>query len=85
MKNTLVTVAIPIFNAERYLKYSIQSVLNQTYRDFELILINDGSTDKSLEVLLTFRDERIRVIDDGENKGLIERLNQWTCQNIVLF
>ena len=76
MNNTLVTVAIPIFNAEKYLKYSIQSVLNQTYRDFELILINDGSTDKSLDIILSFHDERIRVIDDGENKGLIERLNQ---------
>lgn len=74
----LVTVGIPFYNAEKYLKYSIQSVLNQTYKNFELILIDDGSNDNSLSIANSFGDERIKVISDGENKGLVYRLNQLT-------
>lgn len=72
----LVTVAIPVYNAGHYLAYAIQSVLNQTFTDFELLLLNDGSTDDSLKIIHSFTDPRIRLIDDGENKGLIYRLNQ---------
>ncbi|MFA0284334.1 glycosyltransferase family 2 protein [Vibrio sp. 10N.222.55.F12] len=73
-----VTVAIPIFNAEEYLEDAIQSVLNQTYTDFELILLDDGSTDTSLDIAKSFDDPRIRVISDSENLGLPARLNQVT-------
>lgn len=74
----LVTIAIPIFNAEEYIGYAIQSVLNQTFTNWELLLICDGSTDNSSEIAKRFAEEesRIKVIDDGENKGLIHRLNQ---------
>lgn len=72
----LVTVAIPIYNAANYLEQAIQSVLNQTYKNFELILLNDGSTDDSVRIMNSFSDSRIRIINDGENKGLVERLNQ---------
>lgn len=74
----LVTIAIPVYNAERYLRDAISSVLNQTYHDWELYLINDGSTDNSLDIMEEFvrRDIRIKLIDDGENKGLVYRLNQ---------
>ncbi|WP_136668955.1 glycosyltransferase family 2 protein [Flavobacterium sp. H122] len=73
-----VTIGIPVYNSEKYLRDAIQSVLNQTYADFELILLNDGSTDNSLDIIKGFEknDSRVRVIDDGENKGLIFRLNQ---------
>lgn len=73
-----VTIGIPIYNSEKYLRDAVQSVLNQTYTDFELILLNDGSTDNSLDIIKDFEknDPRVRVIDDGENKGLIFRLNQ---------
>ncbi len=65
-----VSVIIPIFNAEPFLAECLQSVVSQTFRDLEIICVNDGSTDGSSEILRQFaaRDERIRVID-GENGG----------------
>lgn len=71
-----ITVAIPIYNAEEYLPLAIQSVLNQSFMDFELILLDDGSTDNSLTIANSFEDPRIRVISDGNNLGLPARLNQ---------
>lgn len=73
-----VSVGIPIYNAEKFLENAIKSVLNQTFQDFELILIDDGSTDNSLEIARNFEkmDSRIRVIHDGQNKKLPDRLNQ---------
>ena len=62
--NDLVSVIIPVYNAERYLNECIQSVLNNTYSNFELLCIDDGSTDKSLEILKKFAclDSRIKII-----------------------
>ncbi|MEZ9822076.1 glycosyltransferase family 2 protein [Shewanella sp. 10N.286.45.A1] len=71
-----ITIAIPIYNAEKYIAQAIQSVLNQDHKSFELILINDGSTDNSMAIARTISDPRIKIIDDGVNKGLSERLNQ---------
>ena len=73
-----VTIAIPFYNDGKYFAQAIQSVLNQTYQDYELILINDGSTDNSLKIAQEYasRDSRIIVISDGENCGLAVRLNQ---------
>ena len=75
---TLITIAIPIYNAEQYLAFAIQSVINQTYKDWELLLMCDGSTDNSTAIANEFagKDERIKVVDDGMNRGLIYRLNQ---------
>ncbi|AFY80532.1 glycosyltransferase family 2 protein [Oscillatoria acuminata] len=56
-----ISVIIPAYNAEKFIKETINSVLNQTFRDFELIVINDGSTDGTLEVVSTFSDSRIQV------------------------
>lgn len=71
------TIAIPFYNNEQTLEDSIKSVINQTFTSWKLLLINDGSTDQSLEIANKFlQDERIRLIDDGLNKGLIFRLNQ---------
>lgn len=71
-----VTIGIPFFNNETTLKFAIHSVINQTFQDWQLILINDGSTDQSLEIAKQYESEKIVVINDGENKGLIYRLNQ---------
>lgn len=73
-----VTIGIPFYNAEGYLSLAIESVINQSFVDWELILINDGSTDKSLDIARDFEklDTRIRVISDGMNKKLPHRLNQ---------
>lgn len=74
----LVTIAIPIYNAERFLIDAVQSCINQTYRNWELLLMCDGSTDNSVAIAnaMAAKDNRIRVVDDGENKGLIYRLKQ---------
>ena len=74
----LVTIAIPIYNAEPYLAYCIQSVINQTYKNWKLLLMCDGSTDNSTIIANEFanKDSRIEVVDDGVNRGLIYRLNQ---------
>jgi len=65
----MVSVIIPVFNAEQYLKQSIPSVLQQSWQDFELILVNDGSTDNSLSICQQFTDPRIKIINQT-NRGL---------------
>jgi len=72
----LVTVGLPFFDEERYLGDAIRSVLAQTFTDFELLLVDDGSRDGSLEVAQSFRDPRITVIADGQRRRLPERLNE---------
>jgi len=73
-----ITIGIPFYNAERYLEDAIKSILAQTYSYWELILIDDGSKDNSLQVAQAYAkaDSRIRVISDGTNKRLPYRLNQ---------
>ncbi|NDI77672.1 MULTISPECIES: glycosyltransferase family 2 protein [Psychrilyobacter] len=67
-----VSIVVPIYNAEKYLEKCIGSIINQSFKDFELILVNDGSTDNSLNVCNKYKnkDSRIRVIDK-ENEGSI--------------
>lgn len=76
MRLDLITIGLPVYNAERFLKDSIQSILNQTYKDFILLIIDDGSNDSSVEIIKSFKDSRIIFIQDGQNKGLPYRLNQ---------
>jgi glycosyltransferase involved in cell wall biosynthesis len=73
----LISVLLPVFNAEKYLGAAISSILNQTYSSFELLAINDGSTDGSLAILQAYRasDSRIKIIS-RENRGLIATLNE---------
>ncbi len=75
MSTPLVSVILPIYNAELYVRESIQSVLNQSFSDFELIVINDGSTDSSEKVILEFLDERIKYVKNEANLKLIDTLN----------
>lgn len=72
-----ISVIMSVYNGEKFLKESVLSILNQTYADFEFIIINDGSTDLSLEILKDFeeKDKRIRLIS-RENKGLTPSLNE---------
>ena len=73
-----ISVIMSAYNGEKYIIESIESVLNQTFRDFEFIIINDGSTDKTLEIIKKYAriDKRIRLIDNGKNIGLIKSLNK---------
>lgn len=67
---------MPVFNAEKFLEMSIKSILNQTFTNFEFIIINDGSTDCSLEIInrLGQIDNRIKIINQ-ENRGIVKSLN----------
>ncbi len=73
MNNDLVSVIIPVYNSEKFLKSSIDSVLRQSYENLEIITIDDGSTDSSFEILEQFGNE-IMVLRQ-ENKGLADALN----------
>jgi glycosyltransferase involved in cell wall biosynthesis len=72
-----ISVLLPVFNAEIYLQAAMESVLSQTFEDFELLALDDGSTDGSLRILKSYaaKDDRIRIIS-RENKGLVETLNE---------
>ncbi|GAA4754857.1 glycosyltransferase family 2 protein [Flavisolibacter ginsenosidimutans] len=71
-----VSVILPVYNAEKYLKQAIDSVLLQAFNDFELILINDGSTDDSETIILGYKNQQIRYIKNEKNNGLIYSLNK---------
>jgi len=72
----LVTVLMPVYNGEQYIGQAIESILNQTFRDFEFVIINDGSTDGSPRILKEYeqQDPRVRVHHQG-NRGLGDALN----------
>ncbi len=72
----MVSVVMPVFNAEKYVDEAIQSILNQTYPDFEFIIIDDGSTDKSATIIESIKDDRIIILRNHTNKGLIYSLNR---------
>src|SRR3989344_6836636 len=64
-----ISVIMPVYNGEKYIAGSVQSVLAQTFTNFELIIINDASTDKTLEVLRRFKDPRISIQTNEKNMG----------------
>jgi glycosyltransferase involved in cell wall biosynthesis len=74
MLNPKITVLMPAYNTGKYIHEAISSVLEQTFTDFELLIINDGSIDDTLAVINTFTDSRIRVINQN-NKGVANALN----------
>jgi glycosyltransferase involved in cell wall biosynthesis len=72
----LVSILMPAFNAEEFINEAIESVLKQTYTDFEFLIINDGSTDETEKIICSFNDKRIIYYKHDENKGLIATLNE---------
>lgn len=74
-KKCKVSIIMPAFNAEKNISFSIDSALNQTYRDFELIIINDASKDDTLEVVKSYNDDRIKIIDLKQNGGVANARN----------
>lgn len=76
MATPLLSVVLPAYNAEAYLEPALRSVLEQSFRDFELIVIDDGSTDRTGELLGNFDDRRLQVIRHELNAGLIAGLNE---------
>lgn len=77
MSSPLVSVLMPVYNAQRYVAQAIESILQQTFTEFELIILDDGSTDRSLQILQRYaaRDPRIRLIS-RENCGIAATRNQ---------
>jgi Glycosyltransferases involved in cell wall biogenesis len=76
MNNVKISVVMPAYNAEQYISEAIESILRQTFKDFEYIVIDDGSTDNTVAVLNSFKDKRLKVIRNEKN------LNQSKCRNI---
>ncbi|ATP58493.1 hypothetical protein CPT03_19505 [Pedobacter ginsengisoli] len=68
--NPKITVFMAAYNAASYIQESIQSILDQTFENFELLIVNDGSTDETVVVINSFKDSRIRLIHNDKNRGL---------------
>ena len=70
-----ISVLMPVYNSELYIKEAIDSILNQTFTDFEFIIIDDASTDKSVEIIQSYTDSRIQLIVKSHNSGYTNSLN----------
>src|SRR5574344_715427 len=71
----MISVVIPLYNKERYIEKTIHSVLKQSFNKFEIVVVNDGSTDNSLAIVESIRDSRIRVFDQ-KNSGVSAARNR---------
>ena len=76
MSSPYVSVLMPAFNAEKHITQAIESILQQTFIDFELCILNDGSTDRTSECIRQFDDPRIITVDSEQNQGLVAARNQ---------
>jgi glycosyltransferase involved in cell wall biosynthesis len=74
-KYPLVTILMPSYNSERFIREAIESILNQTYTHFEFIIIDDGSSDKTISIIEEFHDSRIKLIHTPSRLGLAKSLN----------
>lgn len=76
MNSAPLTVLLPVYNGEKYVADAVESILNQSYSEFELLIIDDGSTDDSYKIISAYSDPRIRILKNEENRGLIYSLNR---------
>ena len=76
MNDADITIVIPMYNSDKFIGETIQSVLNQTYKNFKLIIIDDKSDDKSFEIVSSFDDSRITVIKNDERLGFFKNWNK---------
>ena len=77
-KSPLISVLMPVYNSEKYVAEAIESILCQTYKDFEFIIINDASTDSSLKIIAKYakQDKRIKLINNKKNVKISASLNK---------
>ena len=75
MSDPLITVLMPVYNGEKYLSQAIESIFNQRFTDYELLIVDDCSTDKSVEIINSYNDERITLIRNHKNCGQSQSLN----------
>src|SRR5688572_1207623 len=82
-----ITVLMPVYNAAHFLQEAMDSILSQTFTDFEFLIIDDGSTDNSLSIIQGYHDHRIKLIRNAKNLGISETLNKGielsTCELIA--
>jgi len=76
MNHLKISVLMPVYNGEKFLKEAIDSILNQSFKDFEFLIINDGSTDRSKKIILSYQDQRIRFFENKKNLGVAKTLNR---------
>ena len=76
MTEGLVSVVIPVYNAENYVGETIESVLKQTYSNFEIIIVDDCGSDNSMEVVKQYKDERIKILHNDKNRGIAYSRNR---------
>ena len=74
--NPLVSVLIPTYNSELYIKSTLESILNQTYRNLEIVVIDDASTDNTVEIVKKYNDERIKLFTNNKNLGISGNMNK---------
>ena len=74
--NNLVSIVVPVHNAERFVDEAIRSVLAQTYSDWELILVDDGSTDKSADVIIKHKSNKVKIVSLAKNVGAAKARNR---------
>ncbi len=74
--NPRVTILLPVYNGDKYLGEAIDSIINQSFSDFEFLIIDDGSTDGSVKIIESYNDSRIRFVRNETNLGLIATLNK---------
>jgi glycosyltransferase involved in cell wall biosynthesis len=71
-----VSVVLAVYNGAQYVDQAVDSILAQTFTDFELVIVNDGSTDQTPRILATYQDPRIVIVDNAQNLGLTKSLNR---------
>lgn len=76
MKNPTISVLMPVYNGKKYLREAMKSILSQTFKDFEFIIINDGSTDASETIITSYTDLRIRYLRNSHRLGATKSLNR---------
>jgi glycosyltransferase involved in cell wall biosynthesis len=72
----VVSVLMPVYNGAEYLKYSIESILSQTFKNFEFLIIDDCSSDSSIEIIKSYKDDRIKLIQNEKNLGQSKTMNK---------
>jgi len=75
VSSPVISVILPVYNGEEFLQDAIDSILNQSFLDFELVIIDDGSKDRSLEIINSYTDPRIKLVQNVSNLGLVGALN----------
>ena len=80
MRQNKITVILTSYNHAKYIKETIDSVLNQTHKDFELIIWDDASTDESVEIIQNYHDTRIKVFRNQESKRGVYGINKVICE-----